>query len=562
MADDPIVVRTREELTLYLELRGVTATRPVPPRVVGRIDVETRERNGETRTWTFLVEHPDLAGLGEGRSPCLEALELWDHADAIVDSIQKDVSQLDAADRRKLQRAVDIGDQALRFFDGPTGLPEVRTEASRRQLMELPIRYRRELLEAAHAVWRRLATPPDSGASAPAADERGSAGPARSIERRHESEYSLHLATGDKRSLAKTLLVRGDAFARASVPSRAREDFERALALAGEVGETALAAPAHVKLARLAIDGGNRREAEHHAAEALRCYEALGDERGRADALWARGELWRVGVDAARAEHDLEQALQLFYGFGSSDGIASVSFERGELRLTRAKDPEGAALDFEEAERRFASIHDPRRAHAAHALERLRAMTVGGAESADDGIRADGIRARARAAAESGDHDAAMRDMAEALRLYERAGAAVARGNSLCERARWCQARGDFEGAARDLDLALSIFEEAGVELGRANVYEGRGDLARGRNELLDARRAYEIALELYQRLGARAGTANTHAELARVFAGLAEPTQARHHAEQAVKVGNEANSRYAIDAGNEVLATLVTRPG
>jgi tetratricopeptide (TPR) repeat protein len=574
----PLVVRTPEELELYLDVRGATHRRqqtvdtPEGPLV----EVDAKDAAGGPAHYVFRVRDDQGRGLGTGRSECLEVPELWDYAQRLAAELPADPRGYSDAQQKTLRRVMSIADQVLRLYDPGASLPAVSSAEARAALSASPVRYRQDVVAAAADSWSHRFTavheakpaaplseapprgrPPSQSPPGPAASALAGAGPiaaAREVEARFSTAHSLYLSMNDKPLLAKLLLQRGREFEQASAPVRAREDFEQARKLCHEIGDTQGEASAYVRLGWLSHAAADLRSARTHFDRALALYKSISDSRGEADALWGRGALWSLGRDADSSESDLQEALQRFHDLGSTDGVAAVLSQRAGLRTKVGLDPGGAEHDAQESARLYAELargeRKPAPAEAGPVREPERDLQR----------EADALRASARQLCAASDWDAASSELERALALYEQLGEPIALANALVDRARLRQARAELDGSAADLARALKTYDALDSELGRANVFECGGDLHVQRGDLHEAQAQYERALTLYERLGIAVGIANTHAELARTALALADFERARRHAEQALAAAGSDGSRYAIDTAQEILTVLATR--
>jgi tetratricopeptide (TPR) repeat protein len=575
MPNAPVILaRTPGEVRLYVEIHGGNGV-----EVVSRSSgdegelwvVATRDGRDQPQRYTFRVQHPEEAGLGSGRSECLDVSELVDHAERLAATIPADVAAIDEQQFERLQQVVAIADQALRSYDPGSLQPKLQRQPAS------SLHYRKDLVTSAAGAWQDLydaARAHRKRASSVSTEAAVSAPPtppapprvspqekptARQIETRHLTWYSLYLSTGDDRNLAGLLLDRGRDFESAGHLDRARADFERASELFGKLGDAQGLGASRVRLGGLAYRAGSLRDARTHYDAALLAFESIGDARGKADALCGRGCLWSLGDSQERAESDLDRALELFHSIPSSDGVASASLERARLRARRGVDPAGAELDFREAERLLERLGDPRASEARAGYEALLATDDAlSVESITEPLaRGDALKARAMAAAERGDLRAAHQQAAQALALFEQHGAPVSVANVLLDRAKLYHVEGNLELASADLSAAMATFEAQGLELGKANVFEARGDLAQRAEDLAAAQHHYRRALSLYERLGIGMGIANTHAELARVAARLGDLSAARTHARAALTHARGGVSDYAMAAATELLSAI-----
>ncbi|MCL4820400.1 MAG: tetratricopeptide repeat protein [Vicinamibacteria bacterium] len=145
---------------------------------------------------------------------------------------------------------------------------------------------------------------------------------------------------------------------------RARTAGERALMLATEHGEVALAARAHNALGVLAGSRDDLAAALLHALEEQRLFEQVGDRRGLAQSLNNLGNAYRRLADHPRAIENHERSLALKREMGDRDGAGYSFHNLGETLLASGA-PEPALVAFESAEAEWRAVGNRRAVAAA-----------------------------------------------------------------------------------------------------------------------------------------------------------------------------------------------------
>jgi DNA-binding SARP family transcriptional activator/tetratricopeptide (TPR) repeat protein len=261
-----------------------------------------------------------------------------------------------------------------------------------------------------------------------------------------------------------------------------------------------------------------------------------------------------------------------------ADGAADVLYPH-MLRLPRATadravgDPlstqdvgHAAALAWLEAERHnlviavgFAAEHGPRRAGWLLAdalrgyfhLSRYTSDWLAVANAALTAARRDGDVPGQAAATHSlgtalrsiGEHDEALSEYADALRLTRACGWAESEATTLGNLGIVCRRLGRLAAAAGHLDAALVIDRRIGRRAGEANNLGNLATVYREMGRLHDAAECYEAAMVLNTSIGSRHGEALVLTGLGQVFHELGRIDEATRHL-------NEALHRY-VEVGD-----------
>lgn len=120
----------------------------------------------------------------------------------------------------------------------------------------------------------------------------------------------------------------------------------------------------------------------------------------------------------------------------------------------------------------------------------------------------------------------------------------------------------ELAGAAADYAAALMLFEAGDAKLGRADVLKAHGDMAQAQQMPHDAMTWYEQALVLYKGRGGRLGLSNVLAEVAKVQLTIGALDAAEKAALEALEVGRQAQSAYALSVSWRVLVLIATLRG
>jgi serine/threonine protein kinase/tetratricopeptide (TPR) repeat protein len=131
--------------------------------------------------------------------------------------------------------------------------------------------------------------------------------------------------------------------------TQARARLQEAEQMARQCRSELILARCQLLLGDLSRVSGNPRDALHFARDAFRKFTALGDFKGRADALTAQASATRAVGDLDRTERYARQAIPLYEQVGSRFGVASCQNILGEV-LRESGDLDGASDAYAQAE--------------------------------------------------------------------------------------------------------------------------------------------------------------------------------------------------------------------
>ncbi len=152
----------------------------------------------------------------------------------------------------------------------------------------------------------------------------------------------------------------------------------------------------------------------------------------------------------------------------------------------------------------------------------------------------------------TGDFPGAARDLREAFQLSHDLGEQLGQAHILIRLGRARRMTGDFPGAVRDLEQALHLYRELGYRSGQATALSRLGDVRILTGDLPGAARDQEQALQLYRDVGEQMGQGNALALLGRVRLLVGDHPGAAHHLEAAVdlfrRIGARGNEAWALN--------------
>jgi tetratricopeptide (TPR) repeat protein len=148
----------------------------------------------------------------------------------------------------------------------------------------------------------------------------------------------------------------------------------------------------------------------------------------------------------------------------------------------------------------------------------LDSTVAGVAEQAGDRRgQADALTELGNVRAMTGDHLGAMRDLREALRLYQTLGERRGQATALGELGQKRFLMGDYAGGASDLQKALELHRDLGDRHGQASTLAWLGQIRQATGDYPAATGDHQEALRLYRDLGDRRGQANILIELGQI---------------------------------------------
>lgn len=249
-------------------------------------------------------------------------------------------------------------------------------------------------------------------------------------------------------SLAKgaALLERGD-------PADAREDFERALSVAEDLGDPGLRGRAHNRLGTAALHLGDPGGAVESFTRAVESHRAADDPGTRATPLVNLGIVHRQLGDGERAIERFEAARAALEGAGDPAGLAGAIHEVGLTREARGETD--AAVDRYEAAMTLA--------------DRVETHPVVARVAGDLGAAHQSL----------GEFDAAREHLERARSVAEAVGDSSTLAEACNALSQLATQQGDAEGAREHAESALSAARDAGDRAAIAYALAQVGERAR-----------------------------------------------------------------------------------
>jgi tetratricopeptide (TPR) repeat protein len=241
----------------------------------------------------------------------------------------------------------------------------------------------------------------------------------------------------DRRGQAYALRVLGEVRMMAGDFPASGDAMARSLALARDSGDRRGQAYALAGLGWVRRYAGDFPAATRDLAQALAIYRDLGHRVGQANVLRTLGDVRRHAGDLPAATTDLAEALAIFRDVGIGDGQANALLSLGGVRRL-AGDYPAAARDLAEALAIYQDTGD--RGGAAEALNETAALHLA-----------------------EGDHGRAAGYYRQALELARELDSPFDEAQALAGLGRCARAAGHAAGAVTDLARALEIFRRIGA---------------------------------------------------------------------------------------------------
>lgn len=292
--------------------------------------------------------------------------------------------------------------------------------------------------------------------------------------------------------------------------------IERARALAGALGDAPLAADCTARAGDLAINRFDHPTASERYDEARLAYRALNDARGEAHCMRNLGVIAMRTQRWAAARALLEQAATLAHSVEDEAGEVSSLERLGDVAEALGE-RDTARRYFEEAQRRYQAIGDPREANCWMSLGTL--------------------------ALEDKDEKVARDLLEKALALHTKAGHQLGIANSLMYLGT-LDASAAPALATKRYDMALPLYRRIGNVWGEGNVRILLADLALAANDIAKAGRLYREAFNLHRAADNRTGAAEAISGLAKVADAEGRPEAARAFRQEAATL-DAANERH-----------------
>ena len=256
--------------------------------------------------------------------------------------------------------------------------------------------------------------------------------------------------SGDRAALRKAINQLGVAEIELGALDAAERVFGRALELARSDGDDLLVAHATNNMGAIANIRGQRDEALALYQLAIPAYQRLGNVAGLAQSLHNMAISFRHLGQLARASEYAQRAIGYAHECANGPLLALAWLERAELSL-RSGDSALAEVGARRAAEEFAKLPDPIREADALRVVGAARLTLGQAAGAE-----------------------AILD--RALELARAHGSRLVEGETLRVRAECLLTRGDREAARRELATAIGIFDELGAGAQRTEALEWARD--------------------------------------------------------------------------------------
>lgn len=310
--------------------------------------------------------------------------------------------------------------------------------------------------------------------------------------------------TGDRKRLsleAQLLNSIGEVYYSLSDVKKARDSFQRALALWTTAGVPNGEALAHLNLGYLNFNFGDLTGAREHYEQALSRWLAAGDKRGEALAVTAIGGIHSFLGDQQAALDQHNRALELFRSIGDRQGEAATLNGIGTV---------------------YEGLNKPR-----EALDNYeRAMSIYHAIGNRD-YEALGMLYLGAVNRTLGANELALKYCNESLALLRRVGNQRLETYALKDLAATYVSAGQTERALNEYRRILKLYVRFEDKRGQADTLSSIADIYTARSQIRKARDLYRRALELVQAAQDRGAEISILYKLARAERALGDTAQA-----------------------------------
>jgi len=324
--------------------------------------------------------------------------------------------------------------------------------------------------------------------------------------------HRLWRASGKVRQAGELVMQLAETLRRFGLYPLLRELCTTTLHDIGEYDEQLLVAYAQQELGRIAQDQGNYEEARELYQQSREIYEPLGDQRGRASAMYGLGQIAHQQGNYEEARGLYGQSLQIAEQLGDQGGRASVMHELGNLASLQGNYEEARGL-YEQS---------------LGIKERL----------GDQRGRADSLGQLGNIAQDQGNYEEARGLYQQSREIYERLGDQRGQAASLHQMGIIAHQQGNYEEARECYEQSLQIDERLGDQRGRANSLGQLGMIAYEQGNYEEAREFYGQSLQIGERLGDQKGQATSLHKLGMIAHEQGNYEEARGLYGQSLQIG------------------------
>lgn len=328
----------------------------------------------------------------------------------------------------------------------------------------------------------------------------------------------------------------------------------------GEAHDDTVSAQLMTDLAAAHVRTGDLGEALAVAERALEAWTACGDERGQADTLIELGRVyWHARRPTAAAEA-YRRAVVIFSRIGHRRGEAVAGYHSGMV-LFELGDSETALSQTCEALKIARQLNDPALQgdvlanlgemyrliedydKALHYFRQAQTLADRHGNPHNIAILASNVGA---VQDHTGDHESALASFSTALRLFQALGDRRNEVDVLVHLTRAYARLGDYEGSLARIDRATLLAEQIGDPLRHARVCLETGRIHQAQGRHSTALDFYRASLRHAKQAEAPLDQAHAHQALSDAHLALKNPSAARGHRNQALKLYRHLGHRDA----------------
>ncbi len=333
-----------------------------------------------------------------------------------------------------------------------------------------------------------------------------------------EEAYRLASLIGDKDKQGRACYLSGTALQFAADFNRAREQFERGLAIHREIGSRDGEAACLSGLAQVASSLSEYETAREQYGQALAISREIGRRDGEAACLSGLADVARSLSEYETAREQYGQALVINRETGRRDGEATCLSGLAQVA-------------------RLLSEYETVREQYGQALVINREIGSRNGE-------ANCLYGLAEGARSLSEYETAREQYGQALVINREIGKRDGEAACLSGLAQVARSLSEYEMAREQYWQSLAICREIGIRDGEANCLYGLADVARSLSEYETAREQYGQALVINREIGKRDGEAACLSGLAQVARSLSEYETAREQYGQALAIFREIGRR------------------
>ncbi|KIO19723.1 hypothetical protein M407DRAFT_30614 [Tulasnella calospora MUT 4182] len=329
-------------------------------------------------------------------------------------------------------------------------------------------------------------------------------------------------------------------------------------------------------LGRVQLRNGMYSEAEGHFEQSRKVAETVGDEWGRARALYGIGDAFSLQNEYAKAEESYSRARDIYSQIGDQLGCAQSVQGLGDVYRMRNVYSK-AEESYIRAQDIFSQIGDQLGfAHSAKGLGQVYQMRGEYSKAEESYIRARDIHSQigsqlgfAGSVEGLGDIYRMRSEYSKAEESYIRArdthsqiGNQLGFANSVLGLGHVYEIRNDVSKAEESFTLARKINSQIGHQLGIAHSVEGLGRVYRRRQEYSKAEDSFIGARDIYSQVGNQLGIAQSIESLGFLYRIRSEFSKAEESYIRARDIYSQIGSQRGVADSSEGIGRVYSAQG